>query len=371
MGETGGDGVKSDVLWGIGHSLSAYCNCSSHLRIQALLVTFLLLRPLFRFPPTKVIRGDFRDRRVEAEMFALLADQDDTPASRSPLGQNAINTPPPGELPTSDGEALEDKLSHDREAFLRRGTSSSSLLLPRPAVPARDSLEEFLPAGVSKPKPISIIGEAHKGAREKEAYAQSERENSSETASVSRVPQRKKHAEVLPNARDGDSAVKAVRKRRATVVLSDMAPAFGGDHDTDQARVAGLVLDALAACLGDESRRTWKLEWAGGGPSRGAGGHNRDLKDNQLSSTTVDELPGNDASEEGLGATESGAGIGLLARGGTFLGKFFAGRDEREVKGEAERLFQTVKVVKPPASRSGSSEMYILATGFLLGQKRS
>lgn len=61
----------------------------------------------------------------------------------------------------------------------------------------------------------------------------------------------------------------------------------------------------------------------------------------------------------------SGGGVGLLARGGTFLGKFLAGRDEQEVKEEAARLFEKVKVVKPPASRSDSSEMYLLATGFL------
>lgn len=41
---------------------------------------------------------------------------------------------------------------------------------------------------------------------------------------------------------------------RASVVLSDMAPSFTGDRDTDQGRVAALVLDAFAACVGDESR---------------------------------------------------------------------------------------------------------------------
>lgn len=41
---------------------------------------------------------------------------------------------------------------------------------------------------------------------------------------------------------------------RATVVLSDMAPSFTGDRDTDQGRVAGLLLDAFGACLGDRSR---------------------------------------------------------------------------------------------------------------------
>lgn len=41
---------------------------------------------------------------------------------------------------------------------------------------------------------------------------------------------------------------------RASVVLSDMAPSFSGDRDTDQARVAGLLLNAFQACVGDESR---------------------------------------------------------------------------------------------------------------------
>lgn len=77
-----------------------------------------------------------------------------------------------------------------------------------------------------------------------------------------------------------------------------------------------------------------------------------------------------DAEEEGAVEEDDGDegvsdGVGLLARGGTFLGKFLAGRDQREVKEEAERLFEKVKVVKPPASRSSSSEMYLLATGFL------
>lgn len=72
-----------------------------------------------------------------------------------------------------------------------------------------------------------------------------------------------------------------------------------------------------------------------------------------------------DVVEKRVRSGASGGGVGLLARGGTFLGKFLAGRDEQEVKEEAARLFEKVKVVKPPASRSGSSEMYLLATGFL------
>lgn len=117
-------------------------------------------------------------------------------------------------------------------------------------------------------------------------------------------------------------------QQRANVVLSDMAPSFSGDRDMDQGRVAALLLDALAACAGDEN--------LGLGAEAGPG-------------------------DEGGG----GGGGGFLARGGTFLGKFLAGRDEKQLKDEAGRLFATVRVVKPPASRPCSSEMYLLATGFL------
>lgn len=307
---------------------------------------------------------------MEAKIFASLAGRDDAPASRPPPGHVVSPTPPADELPKRDGEALGDNNCHEQQAFLRRGTSSSSSLFPRPAAPSTDSLESLLPFGMTKPNPSSKIKEALQGSGGGENSSPLERDGSSETSRSPRASERKR-AEVLPDARGKDLACTVVRQCRATVVLSDMAPSFSGDHDMDQARVAGLILDALAACLGDEGRRTGALKRAGGGSSRDAGKHSCDLKDGRLFSTG-DELAETEeeATEEEMRASGSGADIGLLARGGAFLGKFFAGRDEREVKEEAEKLFRTVKVVKPPASRSGSSEMYLLATGFLLGHKR-
>ncbi len=54
----------------------------------------------------------------------------------------------------------------------------------------------------------------------------------------------------------------------------------------------------------------------------------------------------------------------VLAPGGTFLCKVFQGGTERELLDFLKQRFQTVRHVKPPASRADSAELYVLATGF-------
>jgi 23S rRNA (uridine2552-2'-O)-methyltransferase len=54
----------------------------------------------------------------------------------------------------------------------------------------------------------------------------------------------------------------------------------------------------------------------------------------------------------------------VLAPGGTFLCKVFQGGTERELLDRLKRAFTTVKHVKPPASRSESAELYLVALGF-------
>ncbi|WP_307437466.1 RlmE family RNA methyltransferase [Labrys monachus] len=56
--------------------------------------------------------------------------------------------------------------------------------------------------------------------------------------------------------------------------------------------------------------------------------------------------------------------VEVLAPGGAFLAKVFQGGTEGELLALLKRDFTVVKHVKPAASRSGSSEMYVLATGF-------
>ena len=54
----------------------------------------------------------------------------------------------------------------------------------------------------------------------------------------------------------------------------------------------------------------------------------------------------------------------VLAPGGAFLAKVLQGGTERELLDLLKRSFATVRHVKPPASRTDSAELYVLATGF-------
>jgi len=54
----------------------------------------------------------------------------------------------------------------------------------------------------------------------------------------------------------------------------------------------------------------------------------------------------------------------VLSPGGAFLCKVFQGGSERELLALLKQRFQVVRHVKPPASRSDSVELYVLATGF-------
>ena len=54
----------------------------------------------------------------------------------------------------------------------------------------------------------------------------------------------------------------------------------------------------------------------------------------------------------------------VLAPKGTFLCKVLQGGTEARLLAELKRDFESVKHVKPPASRSDSAELYLLARGF-------
>ncbi len=53
-----------------------------------------------------------------------------------------------------------------------------------------------------------------------------------------------------------------------------------------------------------------------------------------------------------------------LRPGGAFVSKVLAGGADAELVAELKRRFATVKHAKPPASRKGSSEWYVVAQGF-------
>jgi 23S rRNA (uridine2552-2'-O)-methyltransferase len=54
----------------------------------------------------------------------------------------------------------------------------------------------------------------------------------------------------------------------------------------------------------------------------------------------------------------------VLKKGGTFVAKVFQGGTEKELLTMMKRDFEVVKHAKPKASRSDSSEMYVVASGF-------
>jgi len=54
----------------------------------------------------------------------------------------------------------------------------------------------------------------------------------------------------------------------------------------------------------------------------------------------------------------------VLAPGGTFLCKVLQGGTEAALLAALKRDYETVKHVKPPASRADSAELYLLAKGF-------
>lgn len=103
---------------------------------------------------------------------------------------------------------------------------------------------------------------------------------------------------------DADAKVKGWLGGRADVVMSDMAAAASGHKGTDHLRIIALVEAALAFAFD------------------------------------------------------------VLEEGGTFVAKVLAGGAENEMQALLKRSFTKVANVKPPASRSDSSEKFVVAMGF-------
>ena len=66
----------------------------------------------------------------------------------------------------------------------------------------------------------------------------------------------------------------------------------------------------------------------------------------------------------GLAEQAAAFAIDVLSPGGAFLCKVFQGGTERDLLAMLKKNFAVVRHVKPPASRSDSAELYVLATGF-------
>jgi 23S rRNA (uridine2552-2'-O)-methyltransferase len=56
--------------------------------------------------------------------------------------------------------------------------------------------------------------------------------------------------------------------------------------------------------------------------------------------------------------------VEMLEQGGAFVAKVLAGGTDKGLLDLLKTHFRTVKHAKPPASRKGSSEWYVVAQGF-------
>jgi 23S rRNA (uridine2552-2'-O)-methyltransferase len=67
-----------------------------------------------------------------------------------------------------------------------------------------------------------------------------------------------------------------------------------------------------------------------------------------------------------MSLVEAGAYFAIenLQTGGNFVAKVLAGGTDKELLTLLKKHFKTIKHAKPPASRKGSSEWYVVATGF-------
>lgn len=88
-----------------------------------------------------------------------------------------------------------------------------------------------------------------------------------------------------------------------------------------------------------------------------------DLVLSDMASNTVGHKQTDHLRTMGLVEAAADFAINTLAPGGGFVAKVFAGGTDPTLLALLKRHFKTVKHAKPPASRKGSSEWYVIAQG--------
>jgi 23S rRNA (uridine2552-2'-O)-methyltransferase len=89
-----------------------------------------------------------------------------------------------------------------------------------------------------------------------------------------------------------------------------------------------------------------------------------DLVLSDMAANTVGHRQTDHLRTMGLVETAVDFAVQALAPGGAFVAKVLAGGTDAELLALLKRHFRTVKHAKPPASRKGSSEWYVVAQGF-------
>ncbi len=97
---------------------------------------------------------------------------------------------------------------------------------------------------------------------------------------------------------------------------------------------------------------------------RAALGGDADIVMSDMAANTVGHRQTDHLRTMGLIETGLDMATRMLRPGGTFVAKVLAGGGDSTLTAALKQAFATVKHVKPPASRKGSSEWYVVAQGF-------
>ena len=130
-----------------------------------------------------------------------------------------------------------------------------------------------------------------------------------------------------------------------------------------KARIAGIDLLETDPIEGVEILQMDFMDDAAPQALRDALGAEPDLVMSDMAANTVGHPQTDHLRTMGLVETALDFAIEVLRPGGAFIAKVLAGGADHGLVAELKRHFTTVKHAKPPASRKGSSEWYVIAQG--------
>lgn len=131
-----------------------------------------------------------------------------------------------------------------------------------------------------------------------------------------------------------------------------------------RARVAGIDLLPCEPLEGVEILLMDFMDDAAPGALLDALGSAPDLVLSDMAANTVGHQQTDHLRTMGLAETAVDFAVQNLVPGGAFIAKVFAGGADRDLLIVLKQNFTTVKHAKPPASRKGSPELYVVAQGF-------
>lgn len=131
-----------------------------------------------------------------------------------------------------------------------------------------------------------------------------------------------------------------------------------------RARVAGIDLLPCEPIEGVEILEMDFMDDAAPDALIDALGSSPDLVISDMAANTVGHPQTDHLRTIALAETAADFAVRNLQPGGAFVAKVFAGGADRELLTVLKRNFATVKHAKPPASRKGSPELYVIAQGF-------